>query len=273
MKGYFYESEFVKDKLSEDKRMSGRGLLEYRDLHIETGFLKNADGSAMVTLGKTKVVAGVKILPGVPYPDSPDEGSISVNIELSPMSDPNLGTGPPDEDSIEVARVVDRCIRESKAIDFKTLCIKEGEFVWTIFVDLYLVNNDGNVLDASSIAVLTSLKDAKFPKLDKEFKIVKDVVGDENINLKNNPLLFTFYKIGDKMILDADIVEIGATDARLSIGVTEEKKLVAMQKGLDGSLTFDEVKFSVKTSIAKHKELFAKINSVIKKDISKREKR
>lgn len=273
MKSYFYESEFVKDKLSEDKRISGRGLLDYRDLHIETGFLKNADGSACVTLGKTKVIAGVKILPGIPYPDSPDEGSISVNIELSPMSDPNLNSGPPSEDSIEVARVVDRCIRESKAIDFKKLCIKEGESIWTIFIDLYLVNNDGNVLDASSIASLVALKDAKFPKLDEKNKILKDGVSDKTIELRNNPLLFTFYKIGDKMVLDADIIEMGATDARLSIGVTEEKNLVAMQKGLDGSLTFDEVKFAVKTSIAKHKELFAKINASIKKDVSKKEKR
>lgn len=273
MKEYFYESEFVKDKLYEDKRISGRGLLDYRDLTIETGFIKNANGSAIVTLGKTKVIAGVKMMPEKPYPDNPDEGSISVNIELSPMSDPNFSTGPPNENSIEVARVVDRCVRESKAIDFKSLCIKEGEFVWMIYIDLYLINNDGDMYDACSIAALSALKDAKFPELGENCTIVKDSLSTKGIDLKASPLLVTFYKIGDKMILDADVVEESATDARLSIGVIEGSKLVAMQKGLDGSFTFDEVRTAVKIAISKHKELVAKVNSITKKDVSKKEKR
>lgn len=273
MKDYFYESEFVKEELQNDKRLSKRGLCEYRNFAIETGVVKNADGSAILTLGKTKVIAGVKILPGAPYPDMPDEGSISVNVELSAMSDPNFNAGPPNEDSIEISRVVDRAIRESKTLDFKTLCIRPGEFVWVVFIDIYIINNDGNLFDACEIAALTALKNAKFPVLDENCAVLKNQTSDKGLEFANNPLLFTFSKIGDKIILDTDIVEESATEARFSVAVTEEKKIVACQKGLDGSFTIDEIKFCVKTALSKHKESFAKINDAIKVNIVKKEKR
>jgi exosome complex component RRP42 len=73
MKGYTYEAELVKQSILENKRVSKRGLLDSRDITLELNTLQNADGSAILSLGKTKVIAGVKILPDKPYPDTPDE--------------------------------------------------------------------------------------------------------------------------------------------------------------------------------------------------------
>ena len=137
-----FDISYINSLLNQDHRIDMRKLDEYRKVKVELGISKNAEGSAKVTLGETVVLAGVKLDVGEPFPDNPDEGSIIVNTELSPIASPDFELGPPDAQSIELARVVDRGIRESNAIDFKKLCIKEGEKAWTVFIDLYSFNDD-----------------------------------------------------------------------------------------------------------------------------------
>src|SRR3989338_11595432 len=150
-------------------RLDGRKFDEYRKIEVEYGISsKSAEGSARVKIGKTEVVAGVKMGVGEPYPDNPSEGTIVVNMELLPLSSPEFESGPPRIESIELSRVVDRAIREGKALNFKKLCIREGELMWMVLIDIYPVNDDGNLFDAASLAALAALKDAKFPKLEND---------------------------------------------------------------------------------------------------------
>jgi exosome complex component RRP42 len=118
------EQKTIVDLITKGKRLDERGPLDYRPLIITLGIIEKANGSAQVYLGKTKVVAGIKVEQGTPFPDTPNEGILTVNSEFVPMASPTFEAGPPDENSIELARVVDRGIRESKAIDLKKLCIE-----------------------------------------------------------------------------------------------------------------------------------------------------
>ena len=237
---YEYDFEVVRKKILNDERLNNRDFLESREITIETGVVHNAEGSAIVTLGGTKVIAGIKAAIEKPFPDMPNKGSMGVNIERSPMADPNFENGPPSPNAIELARVVDRGIRESGAIDFEALCLVEGEKVWTIFIDITILNNEGNLLDTCSIAALAALKDTILPKVDDEFNIIK---GEKDSGLKLNfsPLLFTFFKIGDKILLDADLYEEGVADARFSVAINENGIMTAMQKGIGGSFSIEEL--------------------------------
>jgi exosome complex component RRP42 len=266
MKGYTYEAELVKQSILENKRVSKRGLLDTREITMELNTLQNADGSCILTYGKTKVIAGVKVLVDKPYPDTPDEGSISVGIELSPMSDPDFGTGPPDETSIELSRVVDRSIRESKGIDFKTLCIVPGKFIWVAFVDIYIVNNDGNLFDACELASLAAIKCARLPKIELTEDTCKIVKGeyDGSLKISNDPVLFTFAKIEDKIVLDPELVEESASSSRFSIAITNDKKIVAIQKGELGSFKIDEIKFMVNYAIKYYDTMISKFEKAYK---------
>src|SRR3989338_4461113 len=156
--------EHIIKSLSAGIRFDGRKPLEYRKVTVEYGVSKNAEGSSRVKIGETEVIAGVKLSMDKPYSDTPDDGVMSVNAELLPLSSPEFESGPPNEQSIELARVVDRGIRESKAIDTKKLCIKKNEKVWMISVDIVTINDSGNLIDASAIAALAALKDTKFPE-------------------------------------------------------------------------------------------------------------
>lgn len=130
-------SDRIRKYLEAGKRFDGRGKDEFRDIVIETPVSEKAEGSARVKIGKTEVVVGVKMDVGTPYPDSLDKGNLMVTAELLPLSSGRVELGKPGFDSVELGRVIDRGIRESKFIEFEKLCIKEGkrfgQFLWIYF--------------------------------------------------------------------------------------------------------------------------------------------
>lgn len=214
----------IAEYLLSGRRFDGRGTHDFRDLSIETGVSNMAEGSARVRLGKTEVIAGIKMSVGAPYPNEEENGTMSVNAELTPLSSSRYEAGPPKFNATEIGRLIDRGIRDCGIFDFKKLCIKVGEKVWTIFIDIYSINDDGNVLDAGSIAALAALRSAKMPRYDGEKGVVEfGEWTDEGLPLNFDimPLNITFHKVGDKFLLDPSAMEEDASDGRVAIGLSE----------------------------------------------------
>jgi exosome complex component RRP42 len=214
---------------------------------VETGLIESAQGSALVKIGNTQVLAGVKIERGEPFPDAPNSGVLMVNAELRPIASPTFEPGPPDENSIELARVVDRGIRESKAIDLDKLGITPGEEVWMVYIDLHALDHDGNLIDAASLAATAALWNVKKPQVEgwtlDEFPILK------------KPIAVTIAKINGKLMVDPSLDEENVMDARLTITTIEDGSICAMQKGGIGYLTVDELKTAYELARAKAAEL------------------
>jgi exosome complex component RRP42 len=224
-------------KLRIDNRKKFDG---FREIKIEYDISKNAEGSAKVKIGKTEVAAGIKMGVGEPFSDRPDEGVMMVNAELPPIASPNFESGPPREPTVELARVVDRSIRESKSIDLKKLCIKKGEKVWIVYIDIYILNHAGNLFDAAALAAVAALNKTVFPKLDKEFKVQYGEFTDEKLKMAKLPISCTFAKIGGKLFIDPSLKEEEVMSARLTIGCSKDA-IHAMQKGLQDGFTAAEV--------------------------------
>jgi exosome complex component RRP42 len=247
----------VKQVVQRGKRIDGRPMDKYRDIVIEPGCIPYAEGSARVRLGDTEVVAGIKVEPGTPFSDTPDEGVMMVGVEFVPLASPSFEAGPPSEEAVEVARVVDRAIRESKVIDFKKLCIKAGEKVWMVFVDIDVMDDGGNLIDACSLAALSALTHAKVPALDEEGK-VKQGEYSGKLPIDGKPLCTTFVKIGDEIMADPSLPETHALEARLTVGTFEKDghvKLCSMQKGGAVGFTFEELETMIHMAEEKGKEL------------------
>ena len=239
---------------SKNLRYDGRKLDEYREISIEYDVSGSAEGSARVKIGGTEVIAGVKMAIEKPYPDTPDEGMLMVNVELLPLSNPEFESGPPDIKSIELARVVDRGIRESKTIDNKKLCIEEGEKVWSVMVDICTINDEGNLLDCAGLAAIAAITNARFPKVEGD-KIDYKTKTDEKVPLSKIPIPVTVLKIDKYFVVDPIIDEEKLVDARLTITSTEEGLICALQKGGDSSLLDEEIKQMTKLGLEKAKEL------------------
>jgi len=214
--------EALKKMFTENKRFDGRTLLDLRDFEITYEISNKAEGSARIKMGKTDVVVGIKMEIGEPYSDSPDKGNLSVSADLLPLASPRFESGPPKFPAIELPRLVDRVIRASELIDLSKLVVKEGEKVWTILVDIYPINDDGNLIDASTIAALAALRKTVIPELDEKGKIDYSKEAKKPLPISKDvlPVSFSFYKLGNSLILDPTREEEEACDSRITFGVS-----------------------------------------------------
>ena len=248
----------ITDVLATGKRMDGRELLQYRDWEIKTNLLVKSEGSAEVRLGKTHVVIGVKIGIGHPFEDTPDAGVMMVNAEYTPAAHPTWEPGPPSEDAIELARVVDRGLRAAEILDMKKLGLVSGKKVQMIFVDLYVLNYDGNLIDACSAGALAALTTADAPK----FKVSKEDEVEktdktEKLKLRAHPVAVTVCKIGDSLIIDPTYDEEEVKDGRITFTVDENGNLNAIQKRGPVGFTVDEIKKCINIASEKAAEIRA----------------
>ena len=258
------EQRTIVDMISHGKRIDERSLTNYRDLKIEVGIIEKANGSAQVFLGKTKVMVGVKVETGDPFPDTPKEGILTVNAELVPLASPSFEPGPPDEKSIELARVVDRGLRESKAIDLEQLCIEAGKKVFIVFVDVYVLDYDGNLIDASAIASLAALLNARMSNYEIKDGEVIYKPGHKNLPMKNHPITVTIAKIGSSLVVDPCLEEEQVMSARLTAAIEDSGRVCAMQKGGMEGLTMEEVKAAVQIASKKANEIRERISEATK---------
>lgn len=249
----------IRNIVSKDARIDNRKLDEYREVSVEYDVAKSAEGSARVKIGETEVIAGVKMEVMEPYSDAPDKGSLMVGAELLPLSSPEFESGPPSIQAIELGRVVDRGIRESEAVDFKKLCIKEGEAAWMIIVDICSINDTGNLFDASALAALAAIKAAKYPTLDENNKIDYKKLTDESLPLSKLPIAITVHKIGDKLLIDPSTEEEKVSDSRLTITVMEDGTLCSLQKGGEKPFAVEDIDAMTKLAISKAEELRSKL--------------
>ena len=124
-------------------RVDGRTPEDMRSIEIKFG---DKAGTVEVLLGRTRVVATVTADIVPPYPDRPAEGMLSFFADFSPMASPHFESGRPSDKSVELSRVIERGIRESRALDTEALCILAGQKVWTVRCDIHVVDYEGNLV-------------------------------------------------------------------------------------------------------------------------------
>ena len=246
-------SDYILKLLEKNERLDGRKLNEFRKITVEKNPISRAEGSAKVKIGKTDVIVGIKMDFGKPYSDSPNTGVLRTDAEFTPIAHPEFTSGPPKEEATEVARVIDRGIRESETIDVEKLCIEEGEKVWTVFVDFYPINHDGNLIDAGSLAAIVALKNTRIPSVEDD-KIDREKLTDP-LPVNHIPITVTVGKVGNKMLVDPTFEEEQVLDVELTVGITEEGKVVSMQKIGLGVLSDDDIDKMIDIAVEKTKEL------------------
>ena len=258
-------AERIREYLSQGKRFDGREPDEFRELIIETGVSKNAEGSARVKIGKTEVLVGIKMDVATPYADSAGEGNLMVTAEFFPLSSPRLDLGPQPFESLELARVIDRGIRESHFIELDKLCIKEGEKVWNVMVDIYTINDDGNLMDAAGIGAVVALRNAKIPKFDEEKgKINYHESSGKKVPLrKEMPISITVHKVGESLIVDPTKEEEDISETRVTMCLADGT-VHSLQKGNAKELSIEEFNKVIDLIEKTEKDILNKIEKSLK---------
>jgi len=252
------------DSISKGKRLDGRTLDEIRTIEIEVGLIKKANGSARVKLGNSEVVAGVKVETGEPFEGLENKGALILSAEVLPTASPYIEPGPPDEETVELARVVDRGIRESEMLDLSKLALIPGEIVYVIFVDCSVINADGNLFDATSYAAVSALMNSKLPVFEIRDRKAVDTGEKQNPPLTTVPVSITAVRIGESVILDPTAEEEACMDARITITTNSDQNFAAVQKGSTGAFTVEQLKRAAATARIKGEEIRAKLRESTK---------
>jgi exosome complex component RRP42 len=228
--------DVLNNTLEKGIRFDGRKFDEYRPVSVQKGAITTAEGSAVAKIGQTTVLAAVKFDIVKPFQDRPTQGVMVSNAELLPTASPNFESGPPDEYSIEVARVVDRALRSAECIDLDSFYI-DTDKVLGLYIDLYVMNHAGNYTDAATIAATAALLDTKIPKVENG-KIIRGEYAKQLAPSKL-PVTTTMIKVGASWLVDPTRDEERVMETVLTIGTTEGH-VCAMQKG-KGAIVKDEL--------------------------------
>ena len=247
--------------LQEGKRIDGRLFDEVRELTIDIDVIPKAEGSARARLGDTEVVAGVKVQPERPFPDTGDQGMLICTAEILPVAHPSVETGPPQPPVIELARVTDRGIRESKMLDMKQLVLEKDKSVIGIFCDNAVTDHDGNLFDACSYATTAAINSCKIPKYEMKDDVPVKIENEFTVPPTTTlPVSVTMAKIGEHVIVDPNLDEWSIMDARITITTNSDGNVVALQKGGYDGFTQDELVKCAEISV----KVGSKIREIIK---------
>lgn len=260
--------ETLRKMFAQSKRFDGRGLLDFRDLEVTYNVSNKAEGSARVKLGKSEVIAGVKLQVGAPYPDSPNKGNLMVSGDLLLLASPRYELGPPGFDGIELPRLVDRGIRGAEMIELDKLVIKDGELVWTVIIDIYPINDDGNMIDAANLAAVAALYNTFLPEVDEKGKINYDKKTTKKLPLLKDtiPVSFSFFKLGDSLILDPTREEQEACDTRTTFTISKwegQYMVNSCQKKDEPTLTNEEISKMMDILPGKYDEISKKLKTYL----------
>ncbi|GAB4856016.1 hypothetical protein Ancab_024655 [Ancistrocladus abbreviatus] len=231
------EKKFIETALFSDLRVDGRRPFDYRRLTIKFG---KEDGSCEVQLGHTHVMGFVTAQLVQPYRDRPNEGTLTIYTEFSPMADPSFEAGRPGESAVELGRIVDRGLRESRAVDTESLCVLAGKLVWSIRIDLHILDNGGNLVDAANIAALAALLTFRRPECslggeDGQEVVVHPPEAREPLPLiiHHLPIAVTFAFFGDEniVVIDPTHHEEAIMRGRMTATLNANGDACAIQKG------------------------------------------
>lgn len=248
--------DYVRQLVKDGKRADGRGWMDYREITVKKGLLPNAEGSALVNLGGTKVLAGVKFDVVTPFADRADEGVFMVNAEFTLGAHPSFEPGPPGEKAVELARVVDRGIRSAECVDVKKLLISEGK-AYGLYVDVYVLDHLGNLIDAAGLAAMAALQNAKVPKVEDGVLIREKYTGP--LELSKNVVTTTFEKVGGQFLVDATEEEEIASEGRLTLAIADGDLIVAGQKSGAAGFSREEMAELMDKALEKGSKLLEKL--------------
>ncbi|XP_078261741.1 exosome complex component RRP45 [Rhinoraja longicauda] len=226
------ERQLILQAIADRQRLDGRQTYDYRNIKITFG---TEYGCCIVELGKTRVLAQVSCELVTPKPTRPTEGIIFFNLELSPMASPAFEPGRQSELLVKLNRLLERCLRNSKCIDTESLCVVAGAKVWQIRVDLHLLNHDGNIIDAASIAAIVSLSHFKRPDVSIQGEEVTVYTTEERdlipLSIHHMPIAvsFAFFQQGTYLLVDPIEHEERVMDGLLVIAMNKHRELCTIQ--------------------------------------------
>ncbi|XP_035892439.1 exosome complex component RRP43-like isoform X1 [Anopheles stephensi] len=228
--------KYYKDYLENNIRPDGRELEDLRPLAISFGVINSADGSAIVKLGNTTVVCGIKAELAAPKALEPRQGFLVPNVDFSPVCSPSYRPGPPSEEAQVHSRSLADAISNAHCIDLQDLCISPGKLVWALYCDLTCLDHDGCVFDVAIISLVAALHTVKLPTIQYNHDTGEtrtDTSTFSPLSVHCVPVTTTFVMVSDRLITDPTSEEEKLASTTLTVTVSDGKMSFFNQSGGD----------------------------------------
>jgi len=265
------ERAFITGGIEFDFRTDGRSYTDYRHFTIKTGVISSANGSSEVKLGKTHVMVGIKAELGEPDALAPNSGTLNFFVECTANASPNFEGKGGDEISWELSNGLAQVIN-CQTLDLKSLLIVPFKHCWALFIDVVVLECDGNLFDACSLAVKAALSNTQIPKLiisgdsdEIDIDVSDDQYDTQEIDVANVPIIVTANKIGRRFIFDATIEEESCVDVKMLVAVNGLGKICQIQKygheGLNPELTFEMIEVAKQVGESLNRSFLKALNT------------
>uniref|UniRef100_A0A8C9RAN6 Ribosomal RNA-processing protein 43 n=1 Tax=Scleropages formosus TaxID=113540 RepID=A0A8C9RAN6_SCLFO len=246
----------------------GRELGEFRATTLNIGSISTADGSALVKIGNTTVICGIKAELATPPTDAPNKGYIVPNVDLPPLCSSRFRPGPPGEQAQAASQFIADLIDSANIIQREDLCIESGKLSWVLYCDIMCLDYDGNLLDACVIALLAALENAQLP----EVTINKETELAEVNPQKLHPLNVTKHPVGSSfavfdntiVIVDPTAEEESLSTATITVVTDEDERLCALHKPGGSGLSAEKLQDCISRAVTRHREVRKLIEEVLK---------
>lgn len=254
------ELDFIEAGVAQDVRADGRRRIDYREISVAVDVHPSANGSARVILGQgaTEVLAVVKAELSQPSHEHPKRGKLEVNIEVSPLALLHRETARDGEDlNADLTKAFETFLIRAEALDMEALCITPGRFSWTVYLDVLILEGQGNLLDTISFAAYAALRTARLPKIDaisggldaandpiEDFELSStDITEAIGLPIKNLPICISLNRIGNFLVVDtaADEEAEGGVKGRVTVAVDETGHVCGIHKGAGGGFPAREL--------------------------------
>ncbi|KAG3277912.1 EXOSC8-like [Ictidomys tridecemlineatus] len=221
--------EYYRRFLKENCHTNGREFGKFRTTTVNIVPISTTDGSALVKLGNTTVVYGVKAEFAKPPTDTQVANQFIANVT-----------------------------ENSQIIQKEDFCVSSGKLPWFLYCDLICLDYDGNILDACTFALSVALKNVKTALAEVNLK------KKGYLNIRTHPVV-TFIAMFDGTLL---IVDCTGEEEHLAIGnltiiMDEEGKLCCFHKPGGSGLTGAKFQDSMNHAVTRHKEVKQIMEEVI----------
>nr|XP_009934914.1 PREDICTED: exosome complex component RRP45 [Opisthocomus hoazin] len=188
------------------------------------------------------------------------------------MAAPGFEPGRQSELLVKLNRLIERCLRDSKCIDTESLCVVAGEKVWQIRLDLHLLNHDGNIIDAASIAGIVALCHFRRPDVSVQGEEVTVYTPEERdpvpLSIHHMPICvsFAFFQQGTYLLVDPSEREERVMDGLLVIAMNKHREICTIQSSGGIMLVKDQVLRCSKITAVKVAEITELIQKALEND-------
>jgi len=262
--------EYYKEFLKENIRPDGRGLNEFRKTFLNIDSINTADGSALIRLGETMVVCGIKSELAEPTLEDPNKGYFIPNVDLPPLCSSEYLPGPPSDKSQVLSQQVLEYFSNSQLLNLDELCVQTKKLCWVLYADIVCISHDGNLLDAILIALLAALINTKLPVMKVNEETGEIVASDKDtftLNIVNKAVSTSVALFNESLLLvDPTHEEEDLSNGVITVVMGANQKLVSLYKPGGVAVKDETLRSCIQASINRYEEvnnLLAKVTETV----------